>query len=313
MDFYNLFLEMKEKKKNGLKRTLWLIFFSLFSSFVLGQERFSMIFNEQAYLLNPAFAGLTNKNRISFSLGYQGIGENNYKNLQASISHYNKHINGGIEGYSVMNKEGLLNHSLIAMQLSRFFHIHGIWSLSLGVAPELHNFSINSEKVVLESQLLSYSGISAVFPSVWGASMTVGGALFSQNHTFGFAVQSLFEKINILNRQEGPRTYRYIFSAGSNIDLHPFRNITNKTFFRPHFVIVNQTKGTSFFYGGFWGNVKNQFGMFFVSTTQYPFLGISPAFSVKGKAVSAIFSLKILPKLPSMYMFGNDMIVQGTW
>jgi hypothetical protein len=285
----------------------------LFTLSLSGQERFSLIFSEQAYLLNPAFTGLTNQNRYSFAMGYQGVGENNFKNVQAAISHYNKSFNGGIEGYAIVFSEGLYKHSLISVQLSRFFHLFGKWSLSIGVAPELHNYSINSNKVVLASQLSGYSGVSVAFPSLWTAGLSVGTAFFTEEHTFGFAVQNLFDNSGFTVNQPNKRSYRYIFSAGSNIDLYRFRNQNNKLYLRPHLVIVSQTMGNSLFYGGFYGSMKRQFGMFFVSTAEYPILGISPAFSVKGKVLKAIFSVKILYKLPSVYMFGNEIFIQNSW
>ncbi len=296
-----------------LRKAFFCFSFVVFALFLSAQERFSLVFSEQSYLLNPAFTGLTNQNRASFGAGFQGVGENNFKNLQAALSYYNANLKGGIEFYTVVYSEGLYKHSMVSMQLSRFFHLFGKWSLSLGVAPELHNHAVNGKKVVLESHLAGYSGVSASFPSLWSVGLSLGTAVFTEEHTLGFTVQNLFDKASFSGSQSKTRNYRYIFTAGSNIDLHPFRNQNNKIYLRPHIVIVNQTKKNSFFYGAFYGSKKNQFGMFFVSTTQYPFLGISPAYSLKGKAIKAVFSVKFLYRLPSVYMFGNEIYIQNTW
>ncbi len=279
------------------------------------QERFSLIFSEQSYFFNPALASISGENRYSFGFSNQGYGQTSISSLHAHLNYFSKDLNGGFEGYAVRYKEGAMAHNLISFQLSRFTHIYKNWSLSLGIAPDIHNYTVSSD-IVLESQLLNYQGTDAVFPSIWGIGLSCGIALFSKEHSIGFSVQNIFEKTyfkNSSNNPKNPSQINYIFSLGSIFDLKPYKNHTSKTFLRPHFVSIINNSEAVFFYGTFYGSHKKQFGMFFVSSPNYMFLGLSPAFMARFRNLKILFSLNYFPHLSSLYSFGNEFIVQGFW
>ncbi|MDD2563274.1 MAG: type IX secretion system membrane protein PorP/SprF [Salinivirgaceae bacterium] len=273
------------------------------------QERFFTNYSEQGYLLNPSFAGMLKTSRFTVSASVQGYSKDNFKNFQAAGSFYNDNLNGGMEGYSIVNMEGHVRHSIIAMQLSKFFHLKGKWSLSLGVAPEIHNWSVNSAGVILESNINGVSGINPIFPSQWGGSLSMGVSLFSENQVIGFSVQNIFNKTNITEDGLNSPNIMYIGSYGGNFDLNPFSSVSSKRFIRPHFVTIINSLDISFFYGGYYGSSKSQFGMFFVSSSKSLLLGISPSYMIEHRGLRMVFSIKIFPKLPSMYVAGNEVVL----
>ena len=273
------------------------------------QERFFTNYSEQGYLINPSFAGMLKTRRFSVSASVLGYSKDNFKNFQAAGSFYNDNLNGGVEGYSTINIEGQVRHSIIALQLSKFFHLKGKWSLSLGVAPEIHNWSVNSSGVILESNINGVSGINVIFPSKWGGSLSMGVSLFSENQVIGFSVQNIFNKTNITEDALRTSTIMYIGSYGGKFDLTPFSSISSKRFFRPHFVTIKHSLDISFLYGAYYGSLKSQFGMFFASSPKSPLMGISPSYMIEHRGLRMVFSIKFFPKLPSMYMTGNEVLL----
>jgi len=275
-----------------------------------------LIFSEQSHFLNPALASISEENRYSIGLSNQGLGYLKLSNLYAQLNYYSEVLSGGIEGYVVSYKEGLMNHNLISFNISRFFRIGKKWSLSVGCAPDFHNYTINSKDIVLESHLLNNDNSKYFFPTIWTANLSCGVAVFCEKHSFGLSIQNIFKHQhfkNLKNYNKNPLQIRLTFSAGSIFDLRPYNNPTSKVYLRPHFVTIFDGSEATFYYGAFYGSSKNQFGMFFVSSPNNILLGVSPAFMTKYKSLKIVLSLKIFPNLISPYMFGNEIIMQGLW
>lgn len=299
------------------KLTSWIICLSItqmYSLSMFGQERFGLIFSEQPYLINPSLTGISNENR--YSLGFTNHGYFDFTSLHASFNYYSSAKRSSFEGLVISNKDGAIRHNILTIQFSHFLPIFNEWWISLGVAPEFHNYSVDNEKLIFESQLVDKKFIKTIYPSIWGGSISIGASLFSKSHTFGFTAQNLIENTNYNKKDYGAikgQTTSYIISFGSNIDLDKHSIPTEKRFLRPHIITILHNKKTSFFYGSFFGTSKNQIGIFFVSTSKTPFLGISPAFITQIRDLRVALSIKIFPTLPSLYMFGNELHIRGKW
>jgi len=280
------------------------------------QERFNLIFSEQSHFLNPALASISEENRYSIGLSNQGLGFLKLSNLYAQSNYYSEYLDGGLEGYVISYREGAMRHNLVSFNFSRFFRISRKWSLSVGCAPDFHNYTINSNDIVLESQISNDYNSGVFFPTIWTTNLSCGIALFCEKHSLGLSVQNIFKHQHFINSRthnNNPLQIKLTFSAGSIFDLRPYNNPTSKLYLRPHFVTIFDGAEVAFYYGAFYGSLKNQFGMFFVSTPNYILLGASPAFMTRYKSLKIILSLKIFPNLMSPYMFGNEVIMQGLW
>ncbi|MGI6478265.1 MAG: type IX secretion system membrane protein PorP/SprF [Salinivirgaceae bacterium] len=299
-----------------LKRVFIILFLSFIYTNIRCQERFNLIFSEQSHFFNPALASISEENRYSIGLSNQGLGYLKLSNLYAQLNYYSRDLNGGLEGYVVSYKEGIMRHNLISFNFSKNFRITKKWSLSLGFAPDFHNYTINSDDIILESQLLNNDNSGVFFPIIWTTNLSCGIAAFCEKHSIGFSVQNIFKQKqfkNSINNCKNPPQIKLTFSVGSIFDLRPYNNPSSKIYLRPHFVTVFDGAEYAFYYGMFYGSLKNQFGMFFVSTPNNILLGISPAFMTKYKSLKIILSLKIFPNLPSLYMFGNEVVMKGLW
>ncbi len=287
----------------------WFLTLFLFTLFTVsyGFERLSLVFSEQSYLINPSFAALNNRSKVTMGGAMQGL---DFGNFQIAANTYLKNFHGGLEGYAIVYKEGLMRYTILAGQLSKFFPVTRQWSVSVGFAPEVHNYSIKNDQLILGSVIASTSGTYRNMPTLWGMALSTGISVFSENHTFGFSAQNIFNKITFKNSSLKREIY-YNLSYGAYLPIMKFSNPSVAKAIRPHFLgSYSNSSGLSFFYGAFYGNPKFQVGLFLGSTTRNYLWGINPAIIFRPKSVKIIVSAKIIPKLPTNYLIGNELFIQ---
>lgn len=295
---------------------LFLFLLFLTPNFILGQSFTSHLFSEKSYLINPALTGISQQNKISLSSGYQGTTQPNYKNFQAAASCYIPSLQGGLEGYVTVKNEGLYKETSIAIQFSKFKKVWKEWTVGIGLAPVAFNAGINYDDIILDTEQNIYNldfSTTSLYNSLWSVGLSTGLSIFDKFHAFGFAVHNIFNNASFTNNISKISNLQYVFSYGGNITLNKYKSQRQKTFVRPHFIVVCQINRINFHYGAFLGSEKFQYGLFLTSVDTNVISGISPALLLSLKKLKIIVSLNIFPKLPSGYVFGNDFVIQTRW
>ncbi|HON19577.1 MAG TPA: type IX secretion system membrane protein PorP/SprF [Salinivirgaceae bacterium] len=287
-----------------------LLVISFIPAMLIAQDRFAMVFSEQSYLINPSFTAINHGTRLTIGAGYQGIRDLNYGNFQIAGAKYLEYLNAGFGGYLINFKEGLMNHTIVSVQFSRFFNIYRAWNIGVGGAPEIHNLYVSNDKIILASELNQQVGTVRNIPTIWTIALTSGISFFTENQTVGFAAFNIFNKKNFF--QDSKKSLpQYHFSYGGIYPLNRFTGKNNQVTLRPHILVKYFNSSWTFFYGTFYGNPKLQVGIFGGSTTQKLLYGINPAIILNRNSTKIILSFKFITAgLPLDYIYGNEVFMQ---